>query len=284
MEVTLHYSPDADDSFMFWALRHGRIDPEGYTFLHHQQDTEALNRLAATGKPDVCAVSLHQYAYLTEQYVLLPHGGSVGRGYGPVVVAREPVKLADLEGKRVGTPGRRTTAHLVLTSLLPDFEAVDVPIAPFRAAFEALASGKVDAVLLIHEGRLLYQKEGLHLVVDIGQAWEEEMHLPLPLGVNVIRKDLEHVHQRAISRLIGESIGWGLRHQEEVVDAILQENERTDFVATRQDVDTYLGMYANSDTAEYKADVREAIRRLFQHALHKGLLSQTVRAEYAPQG
>src|SRR5262245_8981905 len=172
---------------MFWALAHGRVDMRGLTFEHARADTEALNRGAETSAaPDVTAVSIHQYAYLASRYLLLPHGGSVGAGYGPVLVAPRAVQLGALRHRRIGVPGLRTSAYLVLRLLLPEFEPVIVPVAPFSRAYEALRGGEVDAALLIHEGRLLYEREGLSLVCELGEAWHALTALPLPLGGNVI--------------------------------------------------------------------------------------------------
>jgi 1,4-dihydroxy-6-naphthoate synthase len=172
-EIRIAYSPDADDAFMFWAIVQQRIDTRGLRFAWQRADTEALNRGAeSTGAPDVSAVSIHQYAYLTDRYLLLPHGGSVGVGYGPVVVAPSALAPEALSGLKIGVPGLRTTAYLVLRLLVPSFEAVVLPVAPFRRVFAALAAGEVAAALLIHEGRLLYEREGLQCVLDIGDAWQ----------------------------------------------------------------------------------------------------------------
>ena len=164
----------------------------GVTFEHVTADTEALNRGAEDARaPDVTAVSVHQYAYLADRYLLLPHGGSVGAGYGPIVVATSPMSVEKLAGRRIGVPGTRTSAYLVLRLLVPDFETVVVPVAPFRRAYEALESGEVDAAVLIHEGRLLYEREGLHAVLELGEAWHARTGLPLPLGANVIARNTE---------------------------------------------------------------------------------------------
>src|SRR4051812_17114670 len=184
---------------MFWALLNGKVDAEGLTFVADRADTETLNTRAesvvhdshAHAHADVIAVSIAQYARVAKDYLLLPHGMSVGRGYGPVVVALEDRSLASLAGKRIGVPGLRTTAYLVLRLLLADFEAVVVPIAPYARAFEALRAGEVEASLLIHEGRLFYEREGARKVTDIGEAWLDATGgLPLPLGGNAIRRDL----------------------------------------------------------------------------------------------
>src|SRR5215471_15096595 len=169
--LTLAYSADADDAFMFHALRAGEIDAGGLTFVHKRDHTAALNRLAQEEGADVVAISLGAYPGVAARYQLLPHGASVGRGFGPVVVARRPMTLADLAGARVGIPGASTTAWLVLRLIQPAAVGVEIPIAPFGRIFEALAAGEVDAALLIHEGRLTYEARGLQKVVDLGEWW-----------------------------------------------------------------------------------------------------------------
>ncbi|HKU38444.1 MAG TPA: MqnA/MqnD/SBP family protein, partial [Polyangiales bacterium] len=172
--IRVAYSPDADDAFMFWAIAQRRIDTRGLEFAWQKADTEALNRAAeSTTAPDVSAVSIHQYAYLNDRYLLLPHGGSVGVGYGPVVVAKRALAATELSGLRIGVPGLRTTAYLTLRLLVPEFQAVVLPVAPFRRVFGAIEAGEVDAAVLIHEGRLLYEREGLSCALDLGAAWQE---------------------------------------------------------------------------------------------------------------
>ncbi len=189
--IRLAFSPDSDDLFMFWPLLAGKVDAGGFDFVAERADTEALNARADAGDLDVVAVSVARWPTIADKYLLLPHGMSVGRGYGPVVVATSARSLASLEGRRIGVPGLRTTAALVLRLLLPRFEPVVVPISPYGRAFEAVRSGQVDAALLIHEGRLTYEREGFHKVCDIGEGWAAATSgLPLPLGGNAIRRSL----------------------------------------------------------------------------------------------
>ncbi len=272
---------------MFWPLLHGKVDAEGLTFVAERADTETLNMRAESeaeqGAPDVVAVSIAQYARIAKTHLLLPHGMSVGRGYGPVVVAREARSLASLRGKRIGVPGLRTTAYLVLRVLLPDFEPVVVPIAPYARSFEALRAGDVDAALLIHEGRLFYEREGTTKVVDIGEAWSLETGgLPLPLGGNAIRRDLGPALIETISRVCRTSIRWALEHQQEVAHALLEAETRSDVGLDAASLDRYLGMYANADTLDAPADVRRALDELFKRGQIAGLLSSEVGAELAP--
>jgi 1,4-dihydroxy-6-naphthoate synthase len=284
--IRLAFSPDSDDIFMFWALLRGAIDTEGLTFVATRADTETLN-LAAEGADrfDVVAVSIAQYARVAREHLLLPHGMSVGRGYGPVVVTRErvPVPLAALEGKRIGIPGVRTTAYLVLRLLLPRFEPVVVPIAPYARVFDELRSGAIDAALLIHEGRLLYEREGLTKSIDIGEAWAARTGgLPLPLGGNAIRRDLGPEMIAKVSRVCRASIRYAIANVDAVSRALLEEETRTDLALDRAALDRYLSMYANEDTLDAPADVRRAIDELFTQAIAAGLLPHGARAVLAP--
>ena len=284
-KIKLVFSPDADDLFMFWPLLAGKVEAPGLAFSHEAVETESLNAradspLGSEDAPDVCAVSIAHVPAISDRYLLLPHGGSVGRGYGPVVVAKRARDLASLAGARVAIPGVRTTAHLVLRLLLLEetgktYEAVPIPIVPFRQVFEALDRGDVDAALLIHEGRLTWKDDpSLHSVVEIGEAWTARTGLPLPLGGNVIRRDLGEETIRAVSDACRRSIAWSLAHREEVIDAIIASGARDDAKVSRARLDQYLGMYANADSAEYDAEVIRAIRELIGRGERAGLLSR----------
>jgi 1,4-dihydroxy-6-naphthoate synthase len=281
--IRLAYSPDSDDAFMFWAIAQGRIDLGGLRFEHARADTEALNQAAQSARaPDVSAVSIHQYAYLTADYLLLPHGGSVGAGYGPVLVARTARELASLRGARIGVPGMRTTAYLVLRLLLPEFEPVIVPVAPFSRAYDAVRSGEVDAALLIHEGRLLYEQEGFARVCELGEAWHALTRLPLPLGGNVIRRALGAERIAHVSAVLRASIAWALAHREEVLQALIAAEQRAAVPRDRALFDRYLAMYANQDTLDYGPEGRRAIAELFRRGHAAGVIPHAVVPEYAP--
>lgn len=289
--IALAFSPDSDDIFMFWPLLNGKVDPEGLSFTAERADTETLNLRAETPRQDhgtgvtadVIAVSVAQYARVAKDHLLLPHGMSVGRGYGPVLVALEDRSLASLEGKRIGVPGLRTTAYMILKLLLPTFEPVVVPIAPYARSFEALRSGEVDAALLIHEGRLFYEREGTKKVVDIGEAWAQETGgLPLPLGGNAIRRDLGPELVERVSRVCRNSIRYALEHQEEVAKALLALETRSDVGLDRASLDRYLKMYANADTLDAPEDVRRALDELFKRGRDAGLISSDAHPELAP--
>lgn len=285
--IRLAFSPDSDDIFMFWALLEGKVDTEGLSFAAERADTETLNaRAEGQGeRVDVVAVSIAHYGRIARDYLLLPHGMSVGRGYGPVVVAppERVGPLASFAGKRIGVPGLRTTAYLVLRLLLPDFEPVVVPIAPYARAFEELRAGTIDAALLIHEGRLFYEREGMAKVVDIGEAWAEQTGgLPLPLGGNAIRRDLGAELVARVSRICRASIRWAADHADEVARALLAAETRADVGLDRASLDRYLAMYANADTLDAPDDVRRAIDVLFERGRAAGLLPSDARAELAP--
>lgn len=286
--IRLAFSPDADDLFMFWPLLENKVPVEGLSFVHERVETESLNaRAAGDDPPDVCAVSIAHVAAIGDRYLLLPHGASVGRAYGPVVVARSPRTLASLKGARVAIPGVRTTAHLVLRLLLLEetggsYEPVVIPITPFARVFEALARNEVDAALLIHEGRLTYRDDpSLHAVVEIGEAWHAQTGLPLPLGGNVIRRDLGDATIRAVSDACRRSIAWSLAHRDEVIDAILASGVRAEANIERARLDTYLSMYANADTAGFADDVIRGVATLIERGQRAGFLPQG-RVELAP--
>jgi 1,4-dihydroxy-6-naphthoate synthase len=284
--IRLAFSPDSDDLFMFWPLLSGKVDAEGLAFEAERADTETLNVRAAAADIDVVAVSIARWPSIARDYLLLPHGMSIGRGYGPVVVAAAPRSLASLQGVRIGVPGLKTTAYLVLRLLLPSFEPVVIPISPYARVFDAVRSGQVDAALLIHEGRLTYQREGFAPVCDLGEAWAlATAGLPLPLGANAVRRALGTDLVAKVSRLCRASIAWALAHREETMRALLEGESRTDLALDRGTLDRYLAMYANSDTLDAPEDVRRAIDELYSRAHAAGLLApsgEAPRAEFAP--
>jgi 1,4-dihydroxy-6-naphthoate synthase len=280
--ISLAYSVDADDAFMFHALGAGAIDTRGLAFTHRRDHTAALNRLAMDGGADVVAVSLGVYPQIAARYQLLPHGASVGRGFGPVVVARGPMSPEDLAGRRVGIPGATTTAWLVLRLIAPRAIGVEIPIAPFGRIFEALDSGEVDAALLIHEGRLVYGERGLHRVVDIGEWWTGETGLPLPLGVNVIRRALGPALVARVSAVLRDGIDWALANRGGIIGAIAAEERGDRALARPALIDEYLGLYANDDTRAMADDARRAIDVLFARARERGLIAWDGSIDWAP--
>jgi 1,4-dihydroxy-6-naphthoate synthase len=283
MLVRLAFSPDSDDLFMFWPLLSGRIDTQGFRFEHVRADTESLNQRARRGDLDVVAISIAAYPAVAKDYLLLPHGGSVGRGYGPVVVARESTPLEALRGKTIAVPGAGTTAYLVLRLLLPEFQPVFLPIEPYDRVFEALRRAEVDAALLIHEGRLTYEREGFTRVIDIGEGWSAlTKGLPLPLGGNAIRRGLGATTIAQVSDLLRQGIRYSLAHRDELIDELLRAETRRKVGLDRDMLDRYLAMYANSDTLGYPDDARRAVAELFERGQRAGILPASAEVEWAP--
>jgi len=280
--ISLAYSVDADDAFMFYALVTGAVDTQGMGFSHQRGDTAWLNALALAGGADVVAISAGTYPAVADKYLLLPHGASVGRGFGPVVVSKQPLTLVELAGRRVAVPGLSTTAFLVLRLMQPAVVPVVVPVAPFRAVFEALERGEVDAALLIHEGRLLFEQRGYMAVAELGQWWLGETGLPLPLGVNVIRRALGGDTIARVSRILRDAIAFALAHRDQVISAISGEKRGDAALEKVALLDRYLGMYANDDTRAMRPDARQAIDVLFARATAAGLLPGGCLVEWAP--
>jgi 1,4-dihydroxy-6-naphthoate synthase len=260
VNLSLAYSTDLDDAFMFWPLASGRMAARDYGFgslSHVRADTATLNRWAAEGAHDVVAVSIAAVPALAHDWLLLPHGGSVGRNYGPVIVAPRPMTVAELAGKRVGTPGATTTCARLVALAAPEAVQVEVLSAPLERAFAALTEGVVDACALIHEGRLTYAERGFHLVCDLGKFWQETQNLPLPLGGNVIRRALGDDAVARASAMLRASIAYALDHREEALDELAGDRG-----LSRAQCDEYLSLYANHDTLDYGIDGRRAIAAL----------------------
>jgi 1,4-dihydroxy-6-naphthoate synthase len=274
MRITVAHSPDSDDAFMHYGLASGKVDSEGLEFAHLLADIETLNRAAFDGTYEVSAVSFHAYAHLTGRYLLLPHGSSMGDNYGPMVVVRQDGP-ASLDGVTVAIPGTLTTAYLALRLYRPDVATV---VMPFDEILEAVRDGKVEAGLLIHEGQLTYEDEGLRALVNLGEWWAERTGgLPLPLGGNVIRRDLGPDLVRKVSRILHDSIAYALEHRDEALDYALQYGRGLD----RAKADTFVGMYVNELTLDYGERGRIAVQRMLDEAHEKGLLPARVVAEYA---
>jgi len=273
--TTIHvaHSPDSDDAFMFYALAAGKIDTEGLTYIHELQDIETLNHRAMRGELEVTAVSIHAYAYLSDKYALLPHGASMGDRYGPRLVARSPMTKADLRGKRIAIPGMLTSAYLALRIFEPNFEPV---VTPFDQIEDAVVQGQADVGLLIHEGQLTFGDQGLHLIQDLGEWWYGETGLPLPLGGNVVRKDLGDDLTRKISRHLRDSIAYGLKHREAALDHSMQFARGLD----RSKADTFVGMYVNDWTLDYGPRGRKAVGEFLQRGVDTGFITQPVNVEF----
>jgi 1,4-dihydroxy-6-naphthoate synthase len=271
--IRVAHSPDSDDAFMFYALAEGKIDTEGIRYVHELQDIETLNRRALRGELEVTAVSIHAYAYLADRYALLPHGASMGDRYGPRLVARAPRSRDALAGGRIAIPGTLTTAYLALKLWQPDFVAVPTP---FDQIEDVVERGEVVAGLLIHEGQLTYRDRGLHLVADMGEWWHEHTGLPLPLGGNVIRKDLGPQLIETISRHLRASIAYGLQHRAPALAHAMQYARGLD----PAQADTFVGMYVNRWTLDYGDRGREAVQRLLDEGFRAGVIPHRVPVEF----
>jgi 1,4-dihydroxy-6-naphthoate synthase len=272
--IRVAHSPDSDDAFMFYALAAGRIDTGDLRFEHELQDIETLNRRALAGELEVTAVSIHAYAYLSARYALLPHGASMGEGYGPRIVAREPYSPAELKGRTIAVPGTMTSAYLALKLFQPD---VKHEVVPFDRIIEHVAAGRSDAGLLIHEGQLTFGDAGLHLVADLGEWWGAETGgLPLPLGGNVIRRDLGEPLMTRVSRLLRASIAWGLEHRAETLAHAHHYGRGLDVAQT----DEFVGMYVNARTLDYGEAGRRAVQLFLDRGFEAGLVPRRVRVDF----
>jgi 1,4-dihydroxy-6-naphthoate synthase len=273
VQIRLGHSPDPDDAFMFWALAAGEIDTRGFEFEHVLRDIQTLNEWALEGRLEVTALSLHSYPLVQDRYVLLPHGASMGSGYGPVVVSSRPLSRDELRDVEILVPGRMTTAFLVLRMYLGDFRYREVP---FDAILDEVKSGRADAGLLIHEGQLTYEAEGLAKSVDLGEWWLLETGLPLPLGVNVARRDLGVDALRELSDVLRESIAAGLANRRKAMAYAMQYGRGLDDDLA----DRFVGMYVNDLTCDYGDEGREAVQELLERAQAIGAYEQPVRVEF----
>jgi 1,4-dihydroxy-6-naphthoate synthase len=267
--ITVAHSPDSDDAFMFYALAEGKIDTGDIRYVHQLQDIQTLNERAMRGELEVTAVSIHAYAYLSDRYALLPHGASMGDRYGPRLVSRTQMSREDVRGKRIAIPGMLTSAYMALRLYEPDFEPV---VVPFDEIEDAVVDGQVDLGLLIHEGQLTYGEKGLKLIADMGAWWYDETGLPLPLGGNVVRKDLGKPLIETISRHLHASIAFGLDHRRAALDHSMKYARGLD----RSMADTFVGMYVNDWTLDYGARGREAVRKFLARGVEAGIIDRPV--------
>src|SRR3954447_2685491 len=273
MLIHLGHSPDPDDAFMFWGLASGEVDPRRFEFEHVLKDIQTLNTWALDGKLEVSAISLAAYPLVQEQYVLLPHGASMGSGYWPIVVAREEMSLADAHDVEIAVPGELTTAFLVLRMCMGKFRYRAVP---FDQILDEVKSGKADAGLLIHEGQLTYESEGLKKVVDLGEWWLLETGLPLPLGANVARRDIGTENLFELSDVLRDSIQAGLDNRAEAMEYAMQFGRGLD----TELADRFVGMYVNELTCDYGDEGRQAVRELLKRAEGLGTYDHPVKVEF----
>ena len=270
-KIRIGHSPDSDDAFMFYALAKGLILTEPFEIVHVIEDIETLNQRALAAELEVTAISVHAYAYVAKDYALMPCGASIGDRYGPLVVAKTPMQT--LEGKRIAIPGKMTTAYLTLSLFQPNFE---VEIRPFDKILEAVQQDEVDAGLIIHEGQLTYAREGLHKVIDLGEWWHEETGLPLPLGANVIRRDLGTEKIRQITALLKQSIQYSLEHRARGLEyAMTYARDMETALA-----DKFVGMYVNDYTLDYGEEGRAGVRELLHRGNDAGIIPHRVDADF----
>ena len=277
MTFRLGHSPDPDDAFMFYGMAKNMIDQRGYSFEHILQDIQTLNQRAMHGELEVSAISIHAFPHVADKYALMSCGSSMGDGYGPMVITTTPMTIADLKGKHIAIPGKMTTAFLTLQLLLGKAgEAFTYDVVMFDEIPAAIKAGKFDAGLIIHEGQLTYASMGLHLVVDLGVWWQEKTGLPLPLGGNVVRKDLGSETMREISRLLKLSIQYALDHRDEALQYALNYARDMDVTLA----DKFVGMYVNHWTLDYGERGRQAVRRLLDEAKNAGIIDRAVAIEF----
>ena len=272
-KISVAHSPDSDDAFMFYGLATNKLDTGAINFTHVLKDIQTLNEEAMRGTYDVTAVSFHVYAYIADKYALLPHGASIGDKYGPIVVSGEPLKPEDLSSVTIAVPGTLTSAFLALKIYNPD---IKYEVVPFDKIIDAVENGKCGAGLLIHEGQLFYERIGLHKVLDLGEWWHEETGLPLPMGGNVIKRDLGLETMREVSRLLRESIRYSLEHREDALQYAMQFARDMDIELA----DRFVAMWVNDLTLDYTERGRTAVARLLSEGFERGIIPHQVAVEF----
>jgi 1,4-dihydroxy-6-naphthoate synthase len=272
-DIHVAHSPDSDDAFMFYALATRKIDTRDLNYVHTLSDIETLNKKAMKGEYEVSAVSFHAYAYMSDKYALLSCGASMGQNYGPLVISGKPMRAKSLANKVVAIPGTLTSAFLTLRLFEPD---VQYKVVQFDKILEEVQKGKYDAGLIIHEGQLTYREMGLHKVIDLGQWWLKQTGLPLPLGGNVIKRDLGQKLMERIGQDIRKSIQYGLDHREEAMAYAIQFSRGLDI----QRIDRFIGMYVNDLTLDYGTEGKQAVRKLFSEAYKKKIIPERVSLEF----
>jgi len=272
-EITVAHSPDSDDAFMFYALATNKVRVPGLRFTHTLCDIETLNHKAMQGVYHVTAISFHAYPYIQDKYALLPSGGSVGEGYGPMIVATRAFTESEIKQKRIAVPGTLTTAYLALRLFAP---GIRTEVVPFDQIIPQVLAGTYEAGLIIHEGQLTYEKSGLHGVVDLGRWWRQVTGLPLPLGGNAIRRDLGPELMSSVANALRQSIQYALEHREEALAYAMQFARDLDSPTA----DKFVGMYVNERTLDYGPDGREAVRRLLDMGYKAGVIPNAARVEF----
>lgn len=271
--ITLAHSPDSDDAFMFYGLATNKLETEGLKFEHTLKDIQSLNEDAKNGVFDVTAISFHAYSYVADKYALLPHGASIGDKYGPIVVSREPRSADEIGSLKIAVPGEMTSAYLALRIFNKDFEHI---VVPFDEIIDAVQQGLADAGLLIHEGQLFYHQKGLHKVIDLGEWWFEKTGLPLPMGGNVIRRDLGPELMAQVSKHLHRSIVYSMENREDALSYAMQ------FARDMQPelADRFVAMWVNDLTLDYGDRGREAVKLLLDEGHKAGIIPHKVNVEF----
>ncbi|MEO6050465.1 MAG: MqnA/MqnD/SBP family protein [Pyrinomonadaceae bacterium] len=271
--ITVAHSPDSDDAFMFYGLATNKLETEGLKFEHTLKDIQTLNEDAKKGVFDVTAISFHAYAYVSDKYALLPHGASIGDKYGPILVSKEPREESDIPTMKIAIPGELTSAYLALRIYNSDFQHV---VYPFDEIIDAVQKGEVDAGLLIHEGQLFYNQMGLHKVLDLGEWWFDKTGLPLPMGGNVIRRDLGKDLMHEVSKHLHASIVYSMENREDALAYAMQ------FARDMQPelADRFVAMWVNDLTLDYGDRGREAVKRLLKEGHEKGIIPHKVKVDF----
>jgi 1,4-dihydroxy-6-naphthoate synthase len=272
--ITVAHSPDSDDAFMFYGLATDKLDTGDLKFTHVLKDIQTLNEEAFRGTYDVTAISFHAYAYISDKYILLPHGASIGDNYGPILVSARPAKDQDISKLKIAVPGKLTSAFLALKLFNPDFQ---YEVVPFDKIIDAVKSGDCDAGLLIHEGQLFYESVGLHKILDLGEWWHERTGLPLPMGGNAIRRELgpEVIHQ--VSECLRESISYSLANREDALQYAMQFARDMDTSLA----DRFVAMWVNNLTLDYTERGREGVRRFLTEGFERGIIPSLPNIEFA---
>jgi 1,4-dihydroxy-6-naphthoate synthase len=272
-DISVAHSPDSDDAFMFYGLATNKVRVPGLKFSHTLCDIETLNRQAMQGVYDVTAISFHAYPYLQDKYALMPCGGSVGDGYGPMIVSPRALSIAEVKRIKIAVPGTLTTAFLALKLFAP---GIETEVVPFDQIIPQVLAGKYEAGLIIHEGQLTYSKSGLHRVVDLGKWWRDMTGLPLPLGGNAIRRELGRETIHDVNVALKDSIQYALDHREEALAYAMQFARDLDTASA----DKFVGMYVNERTVDYGSDGREAVSRLLDMGHKAGIISKPAKLDW----
>jgi 1,4-dihydroxy-6-naphthoate synthase len=264
-DISVAHSPDSDDAFMFYGLATNKVRVPGLRFSHTLTDIETLNQKARVGVYDITAISFHAYPYIQDKYALMPCGGSVGEGYGPMIVAARPFSESEIRKLKIAIPGKLTTAYLALELFAP---GIETEVVPFDQIIPQVLEGKYEAGLIIHEGQLTYDRSGLHRIVDLGKWWQRITGLPLPLGGNAIRRELGPELMSAASQALRDSIQYALDHRDEALAYAMQFARDLDTAMA----DKFVGMYVNERTLDYGADGREAVQRMLDMGHKAGII------------